>query len=81
MAPWAIITLLPMETNPFLRRDTIFLNTRSTTNAYFPEITAQYGACPDKTIVCYLDITDDCCLRMNIGGFGDFWNFVFEFID
>jgi hypothetical protein len=61
--------------------DTIFLNARSTTNAYFSKITTQYGTCPDKAIIRYLYITNDRGLRVDIGGFGDFWNLVFKFMD
>jgi hypothetical protein len=61
--------------------NTIFLNARSTANAYSPKITTQCGTCPDKAVIRYLYVTNDCCLRMDIGGFGDFRNLIFKFVD
>src|SRR3990172_7923533 len=61
--------------------DTIFLNARPPANAYFTKITAQDGACSDKTITPYLDIPNDGCLRMDIRRFSNFWNFFFKSID
>jgi hypothetical protein len=75
---------IAIDRDPFLLPcvdDTIFLDTRPTTNGYSSKIATQNGTCPDKTVIRYLHITDDDRLRMDIGGFGDFGNLFFKLID